>query len=61
MKNLDCIVGVIGDKAQSILKESPPKITITATLSQSDEEELGDELATVSTWLIELKKPYKVC
>src|SRR5699024_1912371 len=41
------------------LKESPPKITITATLSQSDEEELGDELATVSTWLIELKKPYK--
>src|SRR5690625_913553 len=41
------------------LKNTPPKITITATLSQSDEEELGDELATVSTWLIELKKPYK--
>lgn len=41
------------------LKESPPKIAITAILRQSDEEELGDELATVSTWLIELKKPYK--
>ena len=41
------------------LKNAPPKITITATLSQSDEEELGDELTTVSTWLIELKKPYK--
>src|SRR5690625_733253 len=41
------------------LKNTPPKITITATLSQSDEEELGDELATVSTWLTELKKPYK--
>src|SRR5690625_5162638 len=42
------------------LKNTPPKITITATLSQSDEEELGDELATVSTWLIELKSHIKL-
>ena len=41
------------------LKKNPPNITITVTLSQSDGEELGDELATVSTWLTELKKPYK--
>src|SRR5690625_1017156 len=41
------------------LKKNPPKITITVSLSQSDKEELGDELATVSTWLIELQKPYK--
>lgn len=41
------------------LKESPPHITITVTLSQSEKEELGDELVVVSTWLTELKKPYK--
>ena len=41
------------------LKKNPPNITITVTLSQSDGEEFGDELATVSTWLTELKKPYK--
>src|SRR5690625_3516300 len=41
------------------LKNNPPKITITATFSQSNEEELGDELATVRTCRIELKKAYK--
>lgn len=41
------------------LKKNPPKISITVSLSQSDKEELGDELVTVSTWLTELKKPYK--
>lgn len=41
------------------LKESSPEITITVTLTQTkDEDLLGDDLATVSTWLTSLKKPY---
>lgn len=42
------------------LKESPPKITIAAKLTESkDEEEYSDDLITVSTWLTKLDKPYE--
>lgn len=42
------------------LKELPPSITITATLTQDDTEELfGDDLVTVSNWLTKLKEPYE--
>ena len=41
------------------LKEHSPKIVITALLSQSvDEDLMGDELVTVSKWLIKLEQPY---
>ncbi|WP_298785417.1 ATP-dependent endonuclease [uncultured Marinococcus sp.] len=41
-------------------KEIPPKITISAELKESDnEEEFSEELATISTWLTKLEKPYK--
>lgn len=43
----------------STLKQHSPKIVVTVTLSQSDDEDLmGDELVTVSSWLVKLKKPY---
>ncbi|WP_368495242.1 ATP-dependent endonuclease [Bacillus thuringiensis] len=42
------------------LKESPPKITISATLVESEKEEIySDDLVTVSTWLTKLEKPYE--
>lgn len=42
------------------LKLSAPKIKITVTLSQSEKEDLmGDELVTVSNWLISLEEPYE--
>ena len=42
------------------LKKHSPKVTISIILSQSEEEELiGDELVTVSNWLIKLKEPYE--
>lgn len=42
------------------LKELPPNIKITATLTQSDTEELfGDDLVTVSNWLTKLEQPYE--
>jgi len=42
------------------LKELPPSIKITATLTQSDTEELfGDDLVTVSNWLTKLEQPYE--
>ena len=41
------------------LKLHSPKVTITVLLSQSENENLmGDDLATVSNWLISLKEPY---
>ena len=41
------------------LKKHSPKITITVMLSQSENENLlGDELVTVSNWLIKLDEPY---
>lgn len=41
------------------LKQQPPKISITVILTQSDGEDLmGDELVTVSNWLIKLEEPY---
>ncbi|WP_327926547.1 ATP-dependent nuclease, partial [Bacillus paranthracis] len=42
------------------LKESAPKITISATLVESEKEEIySDDLVTVSTWLTKLEKPYE--
>lgn len=42
-----------------VLKEHSPKITVTITFSQSENENLmGDELVTVSNWLIKLETPY---
>lgn len=41
------------------LKQHSPQITITVELSQSNGEDLmGDELVTVSNWLIKLEEPY---
>lgn len=41
------------------LKLHSPKVTITVLLSQSQNENLmGDELVTVSNWLISLQEPY---
>ncbi len=41
------------------LKVHSPKVSITVLLSQSENEDLmGDELVTVSNWLISLKEPY---
>lgn len=43
----------------SELRLHSPKISITVLLSQSDNENLmGDELVTVSNWIISLKEPY---
>ncbi|WP_409229261.1 ATP-dependent nuclease [Gudongella sp. SC589] len=42
------------------LKKAPPKITITAKLTESnDEEEYSEDLITVSTWLTKLEQPYE--
>ncbi|MDM5264829.1 ATP-dependent nuclease [Bacillus wiedmannii] len=42
------------------LKQSPPKITISAILVESEKEETySDDLVTVSTWLTKLDKPYE--
>lgn len=42
------------------LKKEPPKIVISIELKQSEQEDLmGDELVTVSDWLITLEEPYK--
>ena len=41
------------------LKQHSPKITVTVMISQSKDEDLmGDELVTVSNWLIKLEQPY---
>lgn len=42
------------------LKESAPKIKITITITQSNDEDLmSDELVTVSNWLVSLETPYQ--
>lgn len=42
------------------LKNHPPSIKITATLTQDDSEELfGDDLVTVSNWMTRLEEPYE--
>lgn len=42
------------------LKSNPPKITITAKLVESrNEEDYSDDLVTVSTWLTKIEKPYE--
>ena len=42
------------------LKENPPTVKITATLTQDDCEELmSDDLVTVSNWLTKLEEPYE--
>lgn len=44
------------------LKENPPKIRITAKLTESDyDEDYSKDLVTVSTWLTQLEKPYEAC
>lgn len=41
------------------LKQHSPKITVTVMISQSKDEDLmGNELVTVSNWLIKLEQPY---
>lgn len=40
------------------LLAEPPQITITVTITQSNDEDLnGDDLVTVSNWLIKLEPP----
>lgn len=42
------------------LISNPPKITITAKLIESkNEEDYSDDLVTVSTWLTKIEKPYE--
>lgn len=42
------------------LKETPPKITVSAKLIESsDDDEYSDDLITVSTWLTKIDKPYE--
>ncbi|MDF2857068.1 MAG: RecF/RecN/SMC domain protein [Neobacillus sp.] len=42
------------------IKTNPPKITITAKLVESEnEEDYSDDLVTVSTWLTKIEKPYE--
>ncbi|MGH1160294.1 ATP-dependent nuclease [Bacillus mycoides] len=42
------------------LRKTPPKVTITATLTESnDEDTYSDDLVTVSTWLTKLESPYE--
>ena len=42
------------------LKESPPKISIALTITQSEDEDLNsDDLVTVGNWLTKLETPYE--
>jgi len=71
LKALDLVLNIGSSKKLSIddfskdisipkLKERSPKVTITVTFSESeDEEEYSEDLVTVSTWLTDLKSPYK--
>lgn len=44
---------------QELIK-APPKIIISAILTESDQEEdYSDDLVTISTWLIKIDSPYK--
>lgn len=54
----------VGDFYKSVsideIKETPPKIVISAKLIESaDDEEYSDDLITVSTWLTKIEKPYE--
>lgn len=71
LKALDLVLNVGSTKKLSVddfnkdltvqeLKGSSPKVTISVTFSESDnEEEYSEDLVTVSTWLTDLKTPYK--
>ncbi|PAD92929.1 ATP-dependent nuclease [Shouchella clausii] len=71
LKALDLVLNVGSLKKLSIddfnkdisiqeLKKKSPKVTITVTFSESkDEVEYSEDLVTVSTWLTNLKSPYK--
>ncbi|MGE7225832.1 ATP-dependent nuclease [Paenibacillus glucanolyticus] len=42
------------------LKSSPPKIRISVTIKQSENEDLNsDDLVTVANWLTKLEEPYE--
>lgn len=41
------------------LKESPPEISITATISQGKGDIISNDLATVRFWLTKLEEPYE--
>lgn len=42
------------------LKNAPPTVSISITISQSEDEELeSDDLVTVSNWLTKIKPPYQ--
>ncbi|WCM60706.1 AAA family ATPase [Paenibacillus polymyxa] len=42
------------------LKTTPPKVSISLTLKQSDKEDIySDDLATVANWLTRLEEPYE--
>lgn len=42
------------------LKKDPPAITISAKLTESEnEEDYSDDIVTVSTWLTKIEKPYE--
>lgn len=48
------------DMSLEELKKHSPKISISITFKQSDNEQLaGDELVTVSNWLVSLNRPYE--
>lgn len=54
----------IGDFHKNVsigeIKESPPKIIVSAKLIESsDDDEYSDDLITVSTWLTKIDKPYE--
>ncbi|KIV58373.1 chromosome segregation protein SMC [Aneurinibacillus migulanus] len=71
LKALDLVLNVGSSKKLSVddfnkevsiaeLREKPPKVSITVTFSESaNEPEFSEDLVTVSTWLTELKSPYK--
>lgn len=71
LKALDLVLNVGSSKKLSVddfnkditikeLKGNCPKVTITLTFSESkDEVEYSEDLVTVSTWLTDLKSPYK--
>jgi len=47
------------NKTIADLMEEPPKVKITVTFSESEnEEEFSDDLVTASTWLTKLSSPY---
>lgn len=71
LKALDLVLNVGSSKKLNVddfnkdtsiekLKASSPKVSISVTFNESpDEPEFSEDLVTVSTWLTELKSPYK--